>query len=533
MTTTEQRDLDRGRRRPSVVLAALLTTLVLLVAGCGGSDDSGAGSEASSDRAAIDETAQDPGIATDAAGGADEEAAEAMPPTTVAASAEEGGDTGDDQASGTDAGGESGPLGAGGVTVTPTAADIGRKLIFTAFLTVGVDDVAAASAEATSIIEDLGGFLFGQNTVGGAEPTSELTFKILPDDFNRALELLGSVGELRNQSVTTDDVTERVVDLESRIEVAELGVERLRNALENAGTLEDYAEIERLLLDRESELEVMRGQIRTLQDRIDLATITLLLTQDRVENAISVDVTAYPDHDGGRSCPGQGEISVEEGSEATVCFDLVNVGDQTLTDIVLTDTSLGIDADSELIAVFGSIEELAPGQSALLAFETRPERTLRIRTRVTAIPTDGVSPEPAGPSVTTQVDSVLQTFPSEDSPGFGDGFGVAVDVLKGLWIALTVTIGFLIPLLILLPLVWLAWFALRWLLRRRPQRPPSRPHGGPGGGGGGPGGPGGHQPPPPTPDGPARAATPPPPPPAPEPEPEPEVEETAETVGSD
>ncbi len=120
------------------------------------------------------------------------------------------------------------PLGAGGTRVTPTAADLGRKLIFTAFVTVGVDDVAAASAEATSIIETMGGFLFGQETTGGPEASSQLTFKVLPEDFNRALEQLGSVGELRNQSVTTDDVTERIVDLESRIQVAELGVAQLR-----------------------------------------------------------------------------------------------------------------------------------------------------------------------------------------------------------------------------------------------------------------------------------------------------------------
>jgi hypothetical protein len=378
--------------------------------------------------------------------------------------------------------GDADPLGAGGTQVTPTAADLGRKLIFTAFVEVEVDDVAAASAEATSIVQGLGGFLFGQNTTGGAQPSSQLIFKVLPDDFNRVLEQLGTVGELRNQSVSTDDVTERIVDLESRIEVADLGVARLRAALEGAATLEDYAEIERLLLSRESELEVMRGQLRTLQDRVDLATITLTLSQDRVENAMNVEISLYDGFDGGQSCPGQQLGSAEAGSEVTICFEVFNLGDQTLTDIVLTDSVLEIDDDSPLIEVFGSLSELAPGQSALVAYEIQPERTVRLRTRAVAIPTDGISSEPSGPSVSTQAEYELRTFEPDTDPGFGDGFGVAVTILKGLWIALLWLLGFIVPLLILVPFIWLAWRGLKMLNARRPKKPMVIYSAGPGGG---------------------------------------------------
>ena len=469
---------ESGHRRPIGLrrwLTLLVAALALAVAACGtdGDDDAEAGSfeestdafDGGEDAAFDDDTADaggadrdDFGVETEApAAEFEEEAADEE------AMAEEGEVAEEEPAEGA----ADGPLGAGGTSVTPTAADLGRKLIFTAFLSVGVDDVSAASAEATTIIEDLGGFLFGQSTEGGPQARSELIFKILPDDFNLALERLGTVGELRNQSVTTDDVTERVVDLESRIEVSELGVARLRAALETTESLEDYAEVERLLLDRESELEVMRGQLRTLQDRIDLATITLVLTQERVENGIRVEVSTYEGHDDGRLCPGRGERSVEEGTDVTVCFEVTNVGDQTLTDIVLTESVLEITADTELIPVFGDLTELAPGQSSLVAFETRVERTLRLRARVSAVPTDGVSSEPAGPAVDDEAQAEVRTFPSEDSPGFGDGFGAAVDVLRALWTAVTVVLGFMIPLLILAPFVWLAWRFVVGPLRRR------------------------------------------------------------------
>lgn len=364
-------------------------------------------------------------------------------------------------------------LGAGGATgadLTPT--DLGRDIIFTAEIGVEVDDVAASGAAATDIIADLGGFVFGQNTIGGAEPRSVITFKVAPARFSEALEALGSIGELRNQSITTDDVTERVVDLTSRIEVAELGVERLRTAMENAPDLEQFAELEGLLLARESDLEVMRGQLRTIRDRVDLATITLTLSQDRIDNSVRLGVTVYAGHDEGVGCPGNSEnVNVPEGDPVTLCFEVTNTGDQTLRDLTLTDTVLEIDGNDDLLPVFGSLDELAPGQSAMLALEIDPDRASQPRLRVTGIPTDGVSDEATGPAVSTAATFQIRVFEAETDPGFRDGFDAAWDLLKGLWVTLTVLVGFLVPLLIFVPIAWLLWKATlparrRWQARR-------------------------------------------------------------------
>lgn len=513
----------RGRRQRFARLLAIAAAAVMFAAACGasGDDETASLDDAGGAEAALTTTA--PNFDEAEAAADDESTVDAgADPATAPESSGDGssadtaqvesdGDAGRDAAAQQDEGdGDDAeapdPLGAGGATVTPTAADLGRKLIFTANLHVEVDDVAAASAEATEIVEGLGGFVFGQNTVGGGDASSELVFKVLPDDFNATLEALGTVGELRNQSVSTDDVTERIVDLESRIEVADLGVARLRAALEGAATLEDYAEIERLLLERESELEVMRGQLRTLEDRVDLATITLLLTQDRVENLIGVGISTYEEHNGGESCPGTGSSRVAQGTAVTVCFEIINQGDQTLTDITLSDTVLEIDSETQLIEVFGSIDELAPGQSAIVAHEVTPERSIQLRTRVVATPVDEATGEQAGPTVDELVEYSIPTFMPDTDPGFTDGFSTAVDVLKAIWVATTVVVGFLLPLLVLLPFLWAAWQGVRWLRRRRPpaaspplsQPAPPGPGGGPSGPGGPGGGPSGATPPPPS-----------------------------------
>jgi len=437
---------------------AILTTLGLILAACG--SDSADTTASATTGASFDSgdsgSEQSNDVATD----------DSAPAATIApedTSAEADSD-------------DSETLGAGGGTPPPlNTQQLGREIIFTATINVGVDDVADAGTQATDIINDIGGFVFGQNTQGGAEPRSTITFKVRPQDFSEALERLGGIGELRNQTVSTDDVTERVVDLNSRIEVAELGVNRLREAMENTTTLTDFAELEGLLLSRESDLEVMRGQLRTIRDRIDLATITLTLEQDRVVNSINLFFTLYEGHDGGTSCPGRpaNETLFEPGDKVTLCFESGNGGDQTLTDVNVTETVLGLDGDN-LITVFGDSDALQPGQVVIQAFELEAERERLLRLSVTATPTNGITSEPAGPVVRAQGTPVIRVDEDAVSPGFSDGFDAASNLLKLLATFVLVMAGFVVPLLVLLPLLWLAWFVIRRFRNTRQDREAQR-----------------------------------------------------------
>ncbi len=342
--------------------------------------------------------------------------------------------------------------------------DFGRDIIFTAEMSVAVTDVAVAGDTATREIAALGGFLFGQRTTGAPNPTSVLTFKVLPKDFTEALDRLGAIGDIRSQNVSTSDVTERIVDLESRILTAEASVERLRELLSSAGGVAVVVQVESELLQRETQLETLRGQLRTLEDQVGLATIVISLTEAVTRPGIELAVTAYPGHeDLGRSCPGDFGLSIEENTEATVCFEIINVGDTTLTGLELSDPVLDITLADLTLVEGGSTGTIEPGERIIMALEIVPERDVRTQTRVSATPLNQEGQPQEDRSVANTTSVFIDTVDPGGLPGFTEGLSASLAFLADLGRIFILTAGVLLPFSWLLPIA--AWLLVRW--RRR------------------------------------------------------------------
>ncbi|NNC93614.1 MAG: DUF4349 domain-containing protein [Acidimicrobiia bacterium] len=424
-------------RSPWLVGVLLFAAIALVAAAC---------ASEGGDSAAV---ARDGGFSSDTTF-----AAGATTLTTVAA---EGGADNDRFA----AGDQTISLGSDGVDpVVFQPTDLGRDIIFTADITVAVTDVGVAGDVATREIAALGGILFGQRTTGAPNPVSTLTFKVQPEDFTEALDRLSSIGEVRSQNISASDVTERIVDLESRILSAGASVNRLRELLAEADAVTVVVQVESELLQRETQLETLRGQLRTLEDQVSLATIVVTLTEALSQPGVNLAVTAYPGHDGlGQSCPGVSGLSIDEGTEATVCFEIVNAGDTPLTGFELNDPVIDVTLE-DLTPVFGEpTDTLEPGESMILAFETTIERDLRTQTRVNATPVNQEGRPLVGRSVASTQTIFLNAVDPGGVPSFGEGFSASVAFLADAGRVLILGVGVILPFIWLLPL--LIWLGVR------------------------------------------------------------------------
>ena len=424
-----------GRKPQHRVFSSLILALVLFAAACGG--DESASSESAppattaaaaqvavADEAPDEAPAEEEAMATleDAQMALEAEESAAMEPATAAAQTAEPAPEAEtaldepmdmmeemETAEEDDVGPVEDNTSRGTVVELSTAnspAAFGRDVIYRAWVSVEAPDVAAATNQAISIVQGLGGFVFGQQTRSRPSPYSEIVFKVLPEDFSVALSRLSQLGELVDQQITADDVTERIVDLESQIITAEASVARLRRFLETATDLENLAFYERELLTRETDLERLRGQARTLQDQVALATITLGISQAPDRPVILPNtgllVTAWASTDDEDPCLGTKNLNVERDDTVHFCVEVANEGEVTLTDVDLYSDVLPLDENPFLVER-GSLDRIDPGQflTATLTEEVIAGRLAdRIATRgleilieATATPVDADIPQ--------------------------------------------------------------------------------------------------------------------------------------------
>lgn len=190
-----------------------------------------------------------------------------------------------DEAAGGDSAGDSASA-AGGATAAPdlgvepavAAASANRDVILTGSISVVVEDLDRAVDRAGRIAAANGGLVFGEQTSRTTDPGSVLTLKVRPDAFTAALDDLAALGDEQDRQIGSEDVTSQVVDLDSRIATAEASVDRLRALILRAEDIDDIAVLENQLLERETTLETLRGERRTIGDQVALATITVTLT---------------------------------------------------------------------------------------------------------------------------------------------------------------------------------------------------------------------------------------------------------------
>ena len=457
----------RRRRAPILFVLALVSAALVFLAACAGSDGEAGGS-------ALDRTmaeAAAPAAEDDAPADLDPAAAAAEAATAQAATAE----AALEAAIGA-AGPESGT--AGTTLAVPTAltpADLGRDIVYRATISVQADDVTAASNEAVAIVQGLGGIVFNQTTRIEPRASAEITFKVLPADFPTALERLAGVGRLVDQSISADDVTERVVDLESRISTAETSVTRLRRLLGEAVELEDVAQIERELLDRETTLEVLRGRLRTLRDQVDLATITLTIHQSpTVLPDTGIEVDAWISDDPDDPCLGTQHLTVDPDSTVYLCLEVENTGASALTDVSIRSLDVRLDIGAFEMRQ-GRFDRIEPRELLVAVLEVPvtdgrlagrvATRGLEIGLEVEATPVDTEGTEL--PEVSGSAFVWLDSRTDESLPGFADSVSDGAGLLRTIVGVGLVVVGVLVPFL---PFVAVIAVLVWWRRRRRGPR---------------------------------------------------------------
>jgi hypothetical protein len=201
---------------------------------------------------------------------------------TASPSSDAGGSAGDERAAGMAAADALAADPAAPPASETTPATLGRvvpagaSLIRTAELGVRVEDVRAAADRAADIAAIAGGAVTSERSSGQDEfRDASLLLRVPPERFDAVVADLAGLGEEQRRSLGTEDVSDQVVDLESRLSTQRASVERVRALLDQAENLGEVVQIEGELTRRTADLESLQARLAALTERVDMSSISL------------------------------------------------------------------------------------------------------------------------------------------------------------------------------------------------------------------------------------------------------------------
>lgn len=201
-----------------------------------------------------------------------------------------------DEASAADADGSGGAsatqatvLAASGEAVQGQEAPADRQVAYTASIVVRVDDPADAAEQVRALADEAGGYLARSGAALEGDQEVTLTLRVPADAFDGLLDDVAALGEVQRRDLDSEDVTDQVVDLEGRLRNAEASAQRIRELLAKAEQVQNLIALEDRLTERQTEIEALEGQLQVLDDRVQLATVDVTLTEQR-QTEVSDDV---------------------------------------------------------------------------------------------------------------------------------------------------------------------------------------------------------------------------------------------------
>ncbi len=249
------------KKRNYQILSALLCLILLLLSGCG------SGSKSAAPEMTIAETMAAAEEVCEEDSGFYGAEAMAMPSAVT--------EKGEGNASGTSA--------ADSADSTQSNLPAGRKLIRNVSMYVETDDFDSLLSSIQEHVSGFGGYIersdiSGQRTNYQGSPlprSAYLTIRIPSKQLDSFTASVENGANVINKSETTEDVTLRYSDIESRKKSLTIEQDRIWALLEKADTLDAVISLEERLSEIRYELEAMESQLRLYDNQVDYSTVDL------------------------------------------------------------------------------------------------------------------------------------------------------------------------------------------------------------------------------------------------------------------
>jgi len=152
-----------------------------------------------------------------------------------------------------------------------------RSVVVTVDMSLRVSDVASAAAKARAETERAGGYVeHGTMNGEGDDRSATYDLRVPKRELAAVRATIEGLGHVESENETSEDVTEQHADLGARLRNARAQEARLLELMaQKTGSIGDLLETEKELARVRENVEKLDAEKRTLDGRIELATLHL------------------------------------------------------------------------------------------------------------------------------------------------------------------------------------------------------------------------------------------------------------------
>jgi anti-sigma factor RsiW len=169
---------------------------------------------------------------------------------------------------------------------SPLGALANRKLIRNAEVQLEIVSFDDAVQKITAFANEERGYVATSSSEKQANGKlkGEIVVKVLPENLDHFLQKLRVLGDLKNQTLGTEDVTKAYFDTDARLKNARVMEQRLIEMLKTkTGKVADLLQVERELGRVREEIEKMQGELKYWDSQVQFATVTISLSEKDME----------------------------------------------------------------------------------------------------------------------------------------------------------------------------------------------------------------------------------------------------------
>jgi len=159
-------------------------------------------------------------------------------------------------------------------------ADQERMVIYNGYISLETGDITGTLDRIRSLAERYGGYVAGtsRSTVG-SQATADITIRIPQDKFRTSIQEIETYGKVLDERTTSEDVTERYIDLRARLKNLQIEEQSLSELLTKAKTVDEILRVEQELARVRGEIDSLQGQINYLERNVAMSLITVNLRE--------------------------------------------------------------------------------------------------------------------------------------------------------------------------------------------------------------------------------------------------------------